>query len=116
MKKQWYLLFTLLFILLIILFSIANVDNVTFSFLVGKVRLPLILVIIGGILIGALIVGLFTYGKIYRQQRRIRTLERQLNNRDISPDAENKSVPDEDAAADEAVTEDSRYARRRRLK
>nr|WP_239529673.1 lipopolysaccharide assembly protein LapA domain-containing protein [Sporolactobacillus spathodeae] len=101
---------------MIILFSIANVDNVTFSFLVGKVRLPLILVIIGGILIGALLVGLFTYGKIYRQQRRIRILERQLNNRDLSTDADNNSVPDEDAVADEAVTEDSRYARRRRLK
>lgn len=78
MKKQWRILLVLIFTLIIVLFSIANVGTVGFSFLFGVVRLPLILVIIGSVLIGALLIGSFTYSAIYRQRRRIKQLEREL--------------------------------------
>lgn len=78
MKKQWRILLVLIFTLIIVLFSIANVETVDFSFLFGVVRLPLILVIIGSVLIGAILIGSFTYSAIYKQRRRIKQLEREL--------------------------------------
>ncbi|MFT8362014.1 MAG: LapA family protein [Sporolactobacillus sp.] len=109
MKKQWLLLLTLLFVLLIILFSIANVDNVTFSFLIGKVRMPLILVVIGGILLGALLTGMFSYGRIYKLQRRVRALEQALENGDARSESELVQGHEESA-------EQSRVARRKRTR
>ncbi|MFT8871495.1 MAG: LapA family protein [Sporolactobacillus sp.] len=84
MRKQWNLLVALVLVLLIVLFSIANVDNVTVSFLFGHVRLPKVVFVIGSFLLGALLVGLFTYAKIYRQQRQIRQLQRELDSADRS--------------------------------
>jgi uncharacterized integral membrane protein len=78
MKKQWRILLVLIFTLIIVLFSIANVETVGFSYLFGTVRLPLILVIIGSVLIGALLIGSFTYSAIYKQRHRISKLEREL--------------------------------------
>ncbi|MFX3615965.1 MAG: lipopolysaccharide assembly LapA domain-containing protein [Sporolactobacillus sp.] len=111
MKKQWFLLLTLIFALLIVLFSIANVDNVTFSFLFGKARLPLILVIIGSVLLGALLVGSFTYMKLYRQQRRIRQLEREIrNSKEMDPEGQ-KPLEVKNTGSDEV--EESRFSGRR---
>ncbi|RYL94711.1 lipopolysaccharide assembly LapA domain-containing protein [Sporolactobacillus sp. THM19-2] len=78
MKKQWNILLILIFTLIVVLFSIDNVDSVTFSYLFGKADIPLILVIIGSVLIGVLLIGLSTYIKIYKQRRRIVQLERQI--------------------------------------
>lgn len=78
MRKQWGLLFTLIFTLIVVLFSIANEERVSFSYIFGYVRIPLIFVIIGSVLIGAMIVGFPTYYKTYRQKHQIRRLERQI--------------------------------------
>lgn len=75
MKRQWALLFALVFILIIVLFSIANVDIVTVSFLVGKTRMPLILVIVVSVLFGALIIGSVSYRKMIQLQRALQHSE-----------------------------------------
>lgn len=75
MKRQWVLLVALVFILIIVLFSIANVDIVTVSFLVGKTRMPLILVMVVSVLFGALIIGSFSYWRIRQLERALQQSE-----------------------------------------
>ncbi len=112
MKKQWKILLILIFILIIVLFSIANVDSVKFSFLFGNVHLPLILVIIGSVLIGAVLIGLFTYPPIYKQRHRITKLERDLRRMiELHPeDSERLKV---DLGDEEAATNETRAGNRR---
>ncbi|RYL93903.1 DUF1049 domain-containing protein [Sporolactobacillus sp. THM7-4] len=100
MNKQWGILLGLIFTLLIVLFSIANVDNVTFSFLLGQVRLPLILVIIGSVLLGALLISSFAFKRIHQQNREIRNLQRQLHRFEVT------GARQPDRSAGETVTEE----------
>ncbi|MDD9147667.1 MULTISPECIES: LapA family protein [unclassified Sporolactobacillus] len=113
MKKQWSLLFALIFILIVVLFSIGNVGYVTFNFLFGSVRLPLILIILGFFLLGAFLVGLFTYYKIYVQQRRIRKLKRELQRlTELHPGEGDQAAADGTPDGEEKET---RASRRRSL-
>jgi Uncharacterized integral membrane protein len=109
MKKQWNLLLVLIFTLIVVLLSVANVDSVAFNFLIGTARLPLIVVIIGSVLIGVLLTGSFTYLRIYRQQRHIRQLERQLDQvSDLHEEQGGKASDEESAAGEEEETRTSR--------
>ena len=72
MKKQWNLLFALVVVLIIAIFSVINVEPVTVNYLFGKAEWPLILVIIGSVLLGAILVGLIGMMKIYQLQRALK--------------------------------------------
>ncbi len=54
------------------IFSVVNVDMVTVNFLFGKAEWPLILVIIGSVLLGALLAGLISMMNIYQLQRTLK--------------------------------------------
>ncbi|QQP12344.1 DUF1049 domain-containing protein [Lysinibacillus agricola] len=69
MKKQWNLILALIVVLIIAVFSVINVDMVTVNYLFGKAEWPLILVIIGSVLLGALLAGLISMMKFYQLQR-----------------------------------------------
>lgn len=111
MKKQWNLLLVLIFTLIVVLLSVANVDSVAFNFLIGTAKLPLIVVIIGSVLIGVLLIGSFTYLKIYRQQRHIHQLERQLEQVSAVHEEQSGNAQGEQSAAGEE--EETRSSRRR---
>ncbi|MEY9973693.1 putative membrane protein [Lysinibacillus sp. RC46] len=72
MKKQWNLILALIVVLIIAVFSVINVDMVTVNYLFGKAEWPLILVIIGSVLLGALLTGLISMMKIYQLQRALK--------------------------------------------
>ncbi|MBS4199999.1 DUF1049 domain-containing protein [Bacillus sp. FJAT-49732] len=72
MKRQWNLILALILVLIIAVFSVINVDIVTVNYLFGKAEWPLILVIIGSVLLGALLVGLIGMMKIYQLQRALK--------------------------------------------
>jgi uncharacterized integral membrane protein len=78
MKIQWTLIFALAFALLTAIFAVINVEPVRVNFLFAETNTPLILVILTSTLLGGLIVGLFGIIRQYRQQRKIRGLERRL--------------------------------------
>jgi lipopolysaccharide assembly protein A len=78
MKGQWGLLVAILFALIIALFSVFNVDPVTVNYLFGEARWPLILVILGSVLMGGLMVGSIGLVRVYRLQRTVKRLEREL--------------------------------------
>ncbi|TGA99511.1 DUF1049 domain-containing protein [Sporolactobacillus shoreae] len=108
MRKQWNILMVLIFILVIVLLSISNADSVTISFLFGEASLPKILVIIVSVLIGALLVGSFTYLKIYRQQHRIRQMEKELHRiAELHPEDASRISVTNTTGGDEAETRTS---------
>jgi uncharacterized integral membrane protein len=81
-KMQWNLILGLVFALLVAIVAIANVEPVSVNYLFGRQEVPLILVILGSSLAGALVVGFFGIVKQYRLQRQIRQLQsenRRLN-------------------------------------
>lgn len=77
MKFQWTLLFGFLFALIVAVFAVINVDNVTVNYLFGESKWPLILVILGSVLMGGLIVGSVGIVRIYSLQRQVKFLKRE---------------------------------------
>ncbi|MBG9445690.1 LapA family protein [Cytobacillus firmus] len=77
MKFQWALLFGFLFALIVAVFAVINVDNVTVNYLFGESQWPLILVILGSVLMGGLIVGSVGIVRIYSLQRQVKLLKRE---------------------------------------
>ncbi|MTT32438.1 DUF1049 domain-containing protein [Terrilactibacillus sp. BCM23-1] len=93
MNKQWRILFALILVLIITLLSVANVDPVSVNYLFGMVDLPLIVVIIVSLLIGALLVGIISSLRIIQLQKKIR----QLKNRSyLSQEKTDEPVKDQE--------------------
>jgi lipopolysaccharide assembly protein A len=78
MKMQWILICALLFALITAVFAVINVEPVQVNFLFAQTNTPLILVILTSTLLGGLIVGMFGIIRQYKLQRRVRGLEKQL--------------------------------------
>ena len=75
---QWTVLLSLLFAVIIAVFAVFNVDSVPVNYLFGTEMIPLVLVILGSALLGALFSGFFAIFKSYRGSRRIKELEKKL--------------------------------------
>ena len=99
MKFQWALLFGFLFALIVAIFAVINVDNVTVNYLFGESQWPLILVILGSVLMGGLIVGSVGLVRIYSLQRKVKILKKEnekLNSGNTAKDnADNEEVEKE---------------------
>ncbi|PWW26448.1 putative integral membrane protein [Cytobacillus oceanisediminis] len=77
MKFQWALLFGFLFALIVAVFAVINVDDVTVNYLFGESQWPLILVILSSVLMGGLIVGSVGIVRMYSLQRQVKLLKRE---------------------------------------
>lgn len=78
MKNQWTLIIGLLFAILIAVFSVVNVRPVSVSFLFTQVQMPLVLVILGSALIGAIISGSVALFKRMAYQKEIKMLKAEI--------------------------------------
>ncbi|NOU86845.1 DUF1049 domain-containing protein [Paenibacillus sp. LMG 31460] len=78
MKMQWILISALVFALITAVFAVINVEPVQVNFMFAQTSTPLILVILTSTLLGGLIVGLFGMVRQYKLQRKVRHLEKQL--------------------------------------
>lgn len=76
MKLQWLVLLAFLFAVLIIIFSVVNMDAVPVNFVIGKAEWPLVLVILASALMGFLLSGTVALVKIFSLQKQIRALEK----------------------------------------
>jgi len=83
MKSQWTLILGLLFALIIAIFAVINVEAVEVNYLVGSTSTPLILVIMISTLFGGLAVGLLGMFRVFVLQRKVKQLEKQLNENDM---------------------------------
>jgi uncharacterized integral membrane protein len=77
MKFQWALLFGFLFALIVAVFAVINVDDITVNYLFGESQWPLILVILSSVLMGGLIVGSVGIVRMYSLQRQVKLLKRE---------------------------------------
>lgn len=77
MKKQWSMVGAIVLFLAIAFLSVLNVDPVPINFGFATVEWPLIIVIFGSVLLGALIATLLSTVKVYRDQRKDKTRDSQ---------------------------------------
>ncbi|MEW9698486.1 lipopolysaccharide assembly LapA domain-containing protein [Paenibacillus sp. SI8] len=78
MKMQWILICALIFALITAVFAVVNVEPVQVNFMFAQTHTPLILVILSSTLLGGVIVGMFGMIRQYKLQRKVRSLEKQL--------------------------------------
>ncbi|MNV84371.1 Lipopolysaccharide assembly protein A [compost metagenome] len=91
MKMQWILISALVFALITAVFAVVNVEPVQVNFVFTTTSTPLILVILTSTLLGGLIVGLFGMVRQYKLQRKVKQLEKQLQEA-LHPPSESSSV------------------------
>lgn len=84
MKFQWSLLFGLIFAVIIALFAVYNVDSVPVNYVFGTANWPLILVILGSALLGALLSGTVAIYRSFVLSRKVKHLEKDLENKEAS--------------------------------
>lgn len=76
MKFQWSLLFALIFAVVVAVFAVVNVDTVPVNYVFGTAQWPLILVILGSALLGALVSGSVAIFRSFVFKRRVKQLEK----------------------------------------
>lgn len=86
MRIQWSLIAGLIFALITAIFAVINVNLVQVNLLFGTFEVPLILLILGCTLLGAIIVGSYSIYLQYRSQKKIQQMEQQLAQ--LAPEAE----------------------------
>jgi uncharacterized integral membrane protein len=57
MKRQWNLLFAIIFALITAVFAVINVDPVEVDYLFGTAEWPLVLIFLGSVLMGGFIIA-----------------------------------------------------------
>lgn len=78
MKFQWSLLIGLIFAVIVAIFAVVNVDSVPVNYVFGSAEWPLILIILGSALLGALISGSVAIFRSFVLQRRVKQLEKEV--------------------------------------
>ncbi|WP_243386206.1 LapA family protein [Bacillus kexueae] len=77
MKNQTALLLSLIFALIVSIFAVINVEPVEIDYLFGTANWPLVIVIIGSAIMGAITVMLLGAVRMLSLQRKIKKLERE---------------------------------------
>ncbi|MFK8883000.1 LapA family protein [Bacillus velezensis] len=99
MNKQWTIIFALLFTLIVAIFAVINVRAVEVDYLFGTAEWPLILVILGSVLMGALIVfsaGIFQVMKLKREIKMLRKENRSAGELTADSDGQKTVAPPEE--------------------
>ncbi|MFB5662193.1 lipopolysaccharide assembly LapA domain-containing protein [Alteribacillus sp. HJP-4] len=78
MKGQSVLILGLIAAIVISIFAVINVDNVSVNYMFGEAEWPLILVILGSVLMGAIVAGSLALMKIYRLRQELRQVKKQV--------------------------------------
>ncbi len=91
MKSQWMLIVGLLVAIIIAVFAVFNVGKVPVDYVFGEAHWPLVLVILGSALLGALVSGLFTVFRSVRTKREVKVLQRRITEKEgIIADQQNE--------------------------
>jgi len=81
MKNQWRIVLTILLVIIVAFFAILNVESVPVSFGFTTVHWPLILILLVSILIGAVLMILFSTITVFQHNRAYKDLEQTSNDR-----------------------------------
>ena len=104
MKKQSTTIISIILIILVAIFAIANTAAVEVNLLVTKFRSPLIILILICLLIGALIIYLFSLSTHLKQDKELKALRQSKTNpKQLAKlERQNKDLLKENAALKEA--------------
>lgn len=77
MKGQTYVIFAIIFVIIVAIFAVINVDPVEVNYLFGTGEAPLIFVILFSVLMGGIITAAVGILKVFRLQREIKSLRKE---------------------------------------
>jgi putative membrane protein len=77
MKSQWTLILALVFALIVAIFAVINVNPVEVQYLFGTASWPLILVILGSAVMGAIAAVAAGIFRLLQQQKRMKQLQKE---------------------------------------
>lgn len=83
MKFQWTLLLGLVLAIIVAWFAIVNVEPVPVNYVFGTAEWPLIIIILASALLGAAVSGFVSMFRSILQQRKIKRLEREVNEKEV---------------------------------
>ena len=92
MKFQWNLLLGLLFAIIIAIFAVFNVDAVQVNYVFGKAQWPLVLVILGAALLGAMVSGFVAMFLSFQSSRRIKELQKEMTIKELTIAAQQNEI------------------------
>ncbi|MGX6429359.1 LapA family protein [Levilactobacillus yonginensis] len=92
MKNQWRIVLTILLVIVVAVFAILNVESVPVSFGFTTVHWPLILVLLVSILIGAVLMILFSSINAFQHNRAYKDLEKTSDDRIAALNADNERL------------------------
>ncbi|HIW72313.1 MAG TPA: DUF1049 domain-containing protein [Candidatus Levilactobacillus faecigallinarum] len=92
MKNQWRIIVTILLVIVVAIFAILNVEAVPVSFGFTTVRWPLILILLVSILVGAILVILFSTITNVQHNRAYKELERSTQEQQAALERENDQL------------------------
>ncbi|MEI5992502.1 LapA family protein [Candidatus Enterococcus mansonii] len=78
MKNQWRVIIGLVLVLIIVIFAVLNNQTVPVNFGFTKLSGPLILIILGSAILGALIGLLTSTTTLWKQKKQVKELEKEL--------------------------------------
>lgn len=78
MKNTTKMFLILILAFIVVLFSVINVQQIDVNFLITKVTLPLALVLMSSVLIGALIVFIVMAGNLLKTKKQLKELKQKL--------------------------------------
>ena len=81
MKNTTKMFIILILAFIVVLFSVINAQPIDVNFLVTKVSLPLAVILIAAVLVGALIVFIVMASSIWQKKRQIKELNQSLYNK-----------------------------------
>lgn len=92
MKKQWTTVLLITLVLIVVIFSVFNVDPVGINFGFTIIEMPLAVVLIGTLLIGVLMAVLLSTGIILQYKSEQKKLQKQLTTVETEKDAEKEKL------------------------
>lgn len=95
MRKTTKLFFVLILSFVVVLFSVINAQQIEVNFLFTKLSLPLVLIIISGVIIGALIVLIVMLSGVWQKNRTIKQLKQEIIELKTKDDSEIDSEENE---------------------
>lgn|SRR5690606_6830926 len=107
MKGQTYVIIAIIFMILVAVFAVTNVNPVEVNYFFWKVESPLILVILFSVLMGGVITAAVGMVRMFRMQKEIKLLKRenqhltQLVEENGLTEDKNHSFPETDTKTDD---------------
>lgn len=95
MKKQWSTVFLIILALIVVIFSVLNVNPVGINFGFAIVEIPLAIVLIGTLLIGVLMAVLLSTGIILKYKSEQKKLQKNLATFETEKKAEQERLVQE---------------------